>query len=539
MKLLRSSAIIGFFTLLSRLLGLLRDVLMARFLGVGYVSDALFTAFKLPNLFRRIFAEGAFNAAFVPLYARRIEEEGEEAASQFASEAFAALFVIVAALVVVFELTMPIAMNLLGTGLSREVQSGGALTEQLSGAGQVLGLSALPAFDLAVLYAQITMPYLIFMSLGALFCGMLNTRHYFAVAAAAPIMLNIALVGVLGTASAATWSRAQLGLYLSIAMLIAGALQIGLVIWGLRRAGIKIGLQRPRLTPGVKRLFALGLPGAIAAGITQINLMVSHNIATTLQGAASWLNYADRLYQLPLGMIGIAIGVALLPSLSRAIRAGNEDGAADSFNRALEISLALTLPAAIALAVIPHFLVSGLFESGAFSAADTAQTALALRMFAFGLPAFVLIKVLTPAFFARENTHTPMYYAGASAIINASLGALLFFTIGFYGLALATTIAAWVNVALLARRLSQQNDFALDERLRARLPRLFIASLIMGVAVNYIGAYFSPMIGGAILRDIALLLLVCGSGAAFYFAACFALGALRLSELKAAFRKSA
>lgn len=532
MKLLRSSAIIGFFTLLSRLLGLLRDVLMARFLGVGYVSDALFTAFKLPNLFRRVFAEGAFNAAFIPLYARRIEEDGEEAASEFASEAFAALLVVVAALVILFELTMPITMNLLGTGLSRNFQTDGTVS------GHIFGLSALPAFDLAVLYAQITMPYLIFMSLSALFCGMLNTRHYFAIAAAAPIMLNIALVAVLGTASTAQWSRAELGMYLAIAMLIAGALQIGIVIWGLRRAGIKIGLKRPKITPGVKRLFQLGLPGAIAAGITQINLMVSHNIATTLQGAASWLNYADRLYQLPLGMIGIAIGVALLPSLSRAIRAGKETEAVDSFNRALEFSLALTLPAAIALAVIPNFLVAGIFQSGAFSSADTEQTALALRMFAFGLPAFVLIKVLTPAFFARENTRTPMYYAGASAIINATLGALLFFTIGFYGLALATTVAAWVNVILLARRLTSQKDFALDSRLRARLPRLIMASLIMGVAVYYIGRYFNPMIGGTVFRDIGLLLLVCGLGAGVYVIACFAFSALRISELKAAVKKS-
>jgi len=341
-KLIKSTAIIGAFTLISRFLGLARDILMARFLGAGLVTDALFTAFKLPNLFRRVFAEGAFNAAFVPLYARRLEEGGDEDAAQFASEALSALLVITVFLVVIFELTMPVAMNLLGAGLSRDSIDG-----------------APAAFDLAVLYGQITMPYLIFMSLAALFSGVLNTRHYFAVAAAAPIFLNILLVGVLITKPAMGWDKVDLALYLSVAMTISGALQVGLVVWGVRRAGVKIGLQRPRMTPGVKRLFQLGLPGAAAAGITQINLMVSHNIATTQANAPSWLNYADRLYQLPLGMIGIALGIALLPALSRALRAGDNEGAGNSMNRALEISAFLTLPAAFALAVMPEFLIAG------------------------------------------------------------------------------------------------------------------------------------------------------------------------------------
>jgi len=511
-KLIKSTAIIGAFTMMSRVLGLIRDVLMARFLGAGLVTDALFTAFKLPNLFRRVFAEGAFNAAFVPLYARRLEEEGDGAANQFASEALSALLVVTAILVIAFELTMPWAMNLLGAGLSR------------TPVGEVPA-----AFDLAVLYGQITMPYLIFMSLAALFSGVLNTRHYFAVAAAAPIALNVLWVGVLVSAPAAQWSQTQLALYLAVAMTISGAL---------RRAGVKIGLRRPRMTPGVKRLFQLGLPGAAAAGITQINLMVSHNIATTQANAPSWLNYADRLYQLPLGMIGIAMGIALLPALTRALRAGDDAGAGDSLNRALEISMFLTVPAAVALAVMPDFLIAGLFQSGAFSASDTEQTAKALRMFAFGLPAFVLIKVLTPAFFARENTRTPMVYAGVSAIINVALGASLFFTVGFFGLALATSVAAWANVILLARTLFKSGHLTLDTRLKNRLPRIAIASIIMGVAVGALTHYFGGNIGGKVLADMAWLLAVSVAGLVVYAAAALAIGAIRKSDIRSAFLKS-
>ena len=521
MKLIKSTAIIGAFTLISRFLGLARDILMARFLGAGPVTDALFTAFKLPNLFRRVFAEGAFNAAFVPLYARRLEEGGEADANQFASEALSALLVIIVALVVAFELTMPIAMNLLGAGLTRTP------------------VGDMPAtFDLAVLYGQITMPYLIFMSLAALFSGILNTRHYFAVAAAAPIFLNILLVSVLITQPAMAWSKVELALYLAVAMTLSGALQVGLVVWGVRRAGVKIGLQRPRMTPGVKRLLQLGLPGAAAAGITQINLMVSHNIATTQANAPSWLNYADRLYQLPLGMIGIALGIALLPALSRALRAGDSAGAGNTLNRALEISAFLTLPAAVALAVMPEFLIAGLFQSGAFSASDTAQTAKALRMFAFGLPAFVLIKLLTPAFFARENTKTPMIYAGISAVINLALGATLFFTVGFYGLALATSIAAWANVILLARTLFKSGHLALDARLKAKLPRIAMACAIMAIGVWFLAGHFSGQIGGRVIKDLGLLALVSAGGFAVYMLAAVPLGAISKSDIKTAFRKS-
>ncbi|MDB2437478.1 murein biosynthesis integral membrane protein MurJ [Hellea sp.] len=522
MRLLKSTAIIGSLTLVSRLLGLVRDVLIARFLGAGLVSDAFFTAFKLPNVFRRMFAEGAFNAAFVPLYARRIEEEGEAAADEFAKEAMAALFVMVAGIVILFELTMPWSLSIIGYGLDKAVDP-------------EMGISP---YYLAVVYAQITMPYLIFMSMTALFSGILNTRNHFALAAAVPIVLNIFMITALFTAGLAEWGQRYIGYILSAAITVSGFVQMALVIWGCKKAGVKVGFKRPRLTPGVKRLVILGVPGLLSAGITQINLLVSHSIATMQKGAASWLTYADRLYQLPLGMIGIAMGVALLPALSRRLRANDQTGARTTLNRAIEIAAFLTLPAAFALAVIPQFLIGGLFERGAFTAETTEQVALALRMFAYGLPAFVMLKILTPAFFAREDTKTPMIFAGLSAFINVTLGVYLFFTIGFYGLALATSVAAWVNVVCLAWLLLKDESFTPDTRLLSRIPRIVLASAAMAVALIAIATPAAKYLTGNFAKDFIVLGAVCGIGFVIYAAAAALLRAFDMSDIRDALKRS-
>ncbi len=520
MKLLRSTAVIGSLTLVSRLLGLIRDILIARFLGAGVVSDAFFTAFKLPNVFRRMFAEGAFNAAFVPLYAKRIEQDGEAAADGFASEAAAALFFVVAILVIAFELTMPWALNIIGYGLAKTPNAAG-----------------ITPYDLAVLYAWLTMPYLLFMSMTALFSGVLNTRNHFALAAGVPIVLNILMIGTLIAAGGLQWSQRNIGLSLSGAITVSGAVQMGLVIWGCRKAGVKFGLRRPRFTPGVRRLVILGVPGIISAGITQINLLVSHVIATTQESAASWLTYADRLYQLPLGIIGIAMGVALLPTLSRSIRAGDEAGAKTSLNRGIEISLFLTLPAAVALYVIPDFLISGIYQRGAFTAETTAQVAKALRWFALGLPAFVLLKVLTPAFFARENTRTPMIWAGVSAVINVSLGFTLFHKIGFHGLALATSVAAWVNVIGLSVLLRRSGDLTPDARLLRGLPRMMAASAIMGAGLWWVNARLPELGAKNILLDFVWLGGVALSGFILYVVAATLLRAYDPADIGKAFSR--
>ena len=312
-----------------------------------------------------------------------------------------------------------------------------------------------------------------------------------------------------------------------------------LVFWSCRKAGVTFGFHLPRYTPAVRPLVTLGIPGIISAGITQINLLVSHFIATSQASAASWLTYADRLYQLPLGMIGIAMGVALLPSLSRSIRAGREGEAKTTLNRGIEISLFLTLPAAVALYVIPDFLISGLYQRGAFTAETTVQVAKALRWFALGLPGFVLLKVLTPAFFARENTKTPMVWAGISAAINLSLGYALFLTIGFHGLALATSIAAWVNVLGLSVLLIHSGDLTLDARLKKHLPRIALASAVMGGALWWTRQHLPDLGASNIFIDFIWLIGVTGAGVLVYALAATLLRAYDLADIGRAFSKSA
>ncbi len=521
MRLLRSTAIIASLTLVSRVLGLVRDMLVARYLGAGGVSDAFFTAFKLPNVFRRMFAEGAFNAAFVPLYAKRIEQDGDAAADQFASEAASALVGTVAIIVVAFQLTMPISLNVIGFGLDR-----------------VAGADGVSPFQLAVTYALVTMPYLLFMSVTALFSGVLNTRDHFAIAAAVPILLNLCMISALVAAPRFGLDQRGIGLALTFAITISGFLQAAVVVWGAKRAGFKLTLKRPRLTPGVRRLLTLGIPGIISAGITQINLLVSHNIATTQDKAASFLTYADRLYQLPLGMIGIAMGVALLPTLSRSLRAGRDTDAMESMNRAVELSMLFTLPAAVALFTIPEPLISGLYERGAFTADTTEQVARALRWFALGLPAFVLLKVLTPAFFARENTRTPMVWAGVNAVINVVVGYALFRQIGFEGLAIGTAVAAWANVVGLSLILRRDRHLVLDRRLITRLPRIVLAALAMGAFLWWAVRFVPDLSQTGILIDLLALLLITGAGAAVFAVAATALRAYGLADVKGAFRKS-
>lgn len=522
MRLLRSTAIIGSLTLVSRVLGLVRDMLIATFLGAGVISDAFFTAFKLPNVFRKMFAEGAFNAAFIPLYARRLEEEGEESADAFAKEALSALLVVVAFLVIAFEATMPWSLSIIGFGLDKAVDHN----------------TGISPYYLAVVYAQITMPYLVFMSLTALYSGILNTRNHFALAAAVPIVLNLFMIITLFALGFSGYNQKTIGYFLTIAITLSGFVQMSLVIWGCRKAGVKIGLKRPQITPGVKRLFFLGIPGLLSAGITQINLLVSHAIATMEKSAASWLTYADRLYQLPLGIIGIAMSVALLPTLSRRLRSGDEVGAKVTLNRAVEIAAFFTIPAAFALATIPNFLLGALFERGAFTAFTTNQVSMALEMFAYGLPAFVLLKVLTPAFFARENTKTPMIFAAISAVVNITLGLYLFINIGFQGLALATSVAGWVNVIALTLVLKKNGYFTPDNRLLTRVPRIIIASAIMSLAISFVAPFVERILYGNLIFDMLSLLFVCFLGLLVYSLSAALLRAFDLSDIRDALKRS-
>ncbi len=466
MSLLRNFATVGGATAVSRVLGFGRDIMMAAALGTGPVADAFFVAFRFPNLFRRLFAEGAFNAAFVPLFTRALEEGGETAARRFGSESLSALLTVLLIFIALAEIAMPILMYALAPGFSDDPEK----------------------FDLAILLTRIAFPYLALASLLALFSGILNARGKFAAAAFAPALLNvvfiIALAIILLTDHAETRDA---GILLSWVVLIGGVAQLFTVIWAARDAGIDLRILRPRLTPGVRRLGRLVLPGALAGGVTQINIVVGTIIASLSAGAVSYLYYADRVYQLPLGIVGIAIGVVLLPDIARQLQSGNETSANETQNRALEFSIALTLPAAIALAVVAEPIIQVLFERGAFTAADTRETSAALIAFATGLPAFVLVKVFQPAFFAREDTKTPMWFAGISVVVNIAGSLALFSSLEHVGIAIATSAAGWVNAGLLAWRLRRDGTFVIDAAARRRLPLILLAALLMGVAL-YFGA---------------------------------------------------
>ena len=370
---------VGSWTLLSRVAGLLRDLMLAAYLGTGVVAEAFQAAFALPNLFRRFFAEGAFNLAFVPLYSKKIES-GEDP-EKFASEALSVLAGMLIILTLLAQLFMPYLVYAMASGFYED-----------------------PRFDLAVSLGRIVFPYVLFISLAALLSGILNARGNFAAAAAAPVMLNVVLIAAMALAGFMGW---DLGQSLSWGVVVAGIAQFALVFVAVKNLGIQFKLRLPKLTPDIKRLFILAVPAVLTGGVIQINLLVGRNVASNTEGAFAWLYYADRLYQLPLGVVGIAIGIVLLPSLARNLQAGETQLGQNSFNRALEFALALTVPATVALAIVPIPLISVLFERGAFTSADSIATASALMIYAIGLPAFVLQKILQPLYFARENTKTP------------------------------------------------------------------------------------------------------------------------------------
>ncbi|MHA6287840.1 murein biosynthesis integral membrane protein MurJ [Maricaulis sp. CAU 1757] len=514
MRLLRSTAVVGLFTSASRVLGFVREMLLAAALGAGAVTDVFLTAFQFPNLFRRIFAEGAFNSAFVPLYAGKLEGDGIDEATAFARQVMSVLLTSMLILVIGAQIAMPWLMYALGPGFVSDP-----------------GL-----FGLAVLLTQITMPYLLLMSLSAMLSGVLNSHGKFAVTSAAPVVLNLTLIGIMVFSDA---GGEQLALYLSIGITGSGVLQTIWLLAACRTLGLRLSLRLPRISNDVKRLVILGVPGAVAAGVTQINILVTSSIATLQEGARSWLYFADRLYQFPLGVVGIAMGVVLLPTLSGRVRAGDVQGASNAMNRALEVSMALTLPAAAALATIPEYIVVGVFQNGRFTSADADMVALALRAFAIGLPAFVLIKVLSPGFFARQDTMTPMKFASISVVINLVLGLGLFFgPLGFLGLAVATSVAGWTNMLLLAITLHRRDLLQPDARLLHKLPRILLAAALMSgfllVAQHYAGWITALLFGSTLIS----LLFVCAAGAGVFGLAALTTGALRVAEVRAALKRS-
>jgi putative peptidoglycan lipid II flippase len=508
MALFRSIATVGGFTMGSRVLGFVRDILIAAALGAGPAADALFVAFKFPNLFRRLFAEGAFNAAFVPIFAGLLEREGPDAARRFADSALSVLLWTLLVVVVVVELAMPWAMMGFAPGF----------------------LSAPDKFDLAVLLTRITFPYLLFVSLVSLMAGVLNSLGRFAAAAATPILLNLCLIAAVLAIGPLTPTPAHA---LAWGMAVAGVLQAAWLFWRCARAGVRLSLPRPRLTGDVRNLLRRVVPGAIGAGVYQVNLLVDTVIASFLPtGSISFLFYADRVNQLPLGVVGVAVGTALLPLLSRQLRAGEAAAAADSQNRALEFALLLTLPAAVALAVIAEPVITVLFQRRAFDAAAALATGQALAVYAVGLPAYVLVKALSPGFFARGDTATPVKIAAGCMVVNLVLNLVLMGPFLHVGIAMATVVSAWINAMLLGTLLYRRGHLALDRRLRSRLPRIALSSAVMGGLLWLGQGALDGALGGAPPERIGALAALVAGGLLAFAGLAHVSGAARFGELR-------
>ncbi|HEV2748586.1 MAG TPA: murein biosynthesis integral membrane protein MurJ [Allosphingosinicella sp.] len=522
MSLLKATGTIGGLTMVSRVAGFARDMILARVLGAGLAADAFFLAFQLPNIFRRLFAEGAFSAAYVPMFSRRLHAEGgRDSAEEFSSDVlsvFVPLLIVFAAL---FELAMP-----------------GVIWLMASEYQDVPG-----KFELAVVLARITFPYIILISLVSLLTGILNSLSRFAPGASFPVFLNLVLIAGLfiGDGLRGDTGNDELVAYvLAISVAVGGVIQLLWMWFWTKRARVKLRLRFPKVTPEVKELGIIILPAVFGAGVYQINQLVQLFFVTRLEeGALSYLNFADRLNQLPLGIIGVALGTAILPTLSRFIGGDNKEGADRIQSDAIELSMLLTLPAAAALAVCAHPFVTAFFQGGRFDAHDAEVTANVVTALVTGLPAYVLIKVLTPGYFARKDTKTPVYAALAALAVFVLFNLLFIERFGIVGLAAATAAGAWLNSFLLYVILVRRGHYRIDGKLGARLLRQFVAAAamvgILWLLRDSLGGAFE---GSVAERAVAIAALV-GAGALVYFGVAFAIGAVDKERLSMFERKKA
>jgi putative peptidoglycan lipid II flippase len=495
---------VGAWTMASRVMGLIRDLLIADVLGAGPISDAYFVANRLPNLFRRLFGEGAFNSAFVPVFSGLLVTEGEDVARGFTEEAAAALAFWLLILTVLGEIFMRPFLHLMAAGFTDD-----------------------PAkFELTVVLARLAFPYLLLICLAALLSGVLNAMNRFVAAAAAPLLYNAfaiaamyALVPFVPTAGHA----------LAIGVSASGVAQLALLYWAVRRSGLKLHLPRPRMTPRMRLLLRRMAPGLVGAGVTQLSLAVDTVIGTYLpEKSVSFMYYADRINQLPLGVLGTAVSTALLPLLARQVSAGRQDLALGSLNRALEYAMLLTFPAAAALSIIADPILQVLFVHGAFTHADATMSAQSLAAYAAGLPAFVLIKVLGPGFFARGDMATPVKIGTGILVLNIALSLALMHPLKHVGPPLATTLAMTVNFLLLATLLLRRGYFVPDRLLWSRMARMCVATAAMSLGLWALRDRLVPVPGLHV--SILSLAVMVGSGMAAYGAAAAALGLMRVAR---------
>ena len=511
MSLYRNFINVGAMTTGSRILGFIRDALVAAVLGTGPAADAYLAAFRFPNLFRRLFAEGAFNTAFIPLFAKSLEQEGMEPARLWAGRIISWLTVVVFTVTVLVEIFMPWILPLFVPGFLDD-----------------------PAkFDLTVLLTRICFPYLMCMSLMAAYAAVLNGLGRFTASSFAPILLNVVMIAFMLPLALYHNTDVETAVWIAVGTLAGGIAQLWMVYAAIRRAKFVPPFKWPKFDAEVRRFWVLAVPAVLTGGITQINIFIGTIIASGAPSAIAYLYYADRLYQLPLGIIGIAIGTVLLPELARHLKGGRDREADAAQNQSLLISMLLSMPAATALIAIAYPIVRVLFQHGAFDANATVQTADTLIWFSVGLPAYVLIRVLQPGFFAREDTLTPTWFAGVSAATNIVISLVLFPFLQHVGIAIATSVAAWANAVLLAIWLARRGHFRLPAEDWRRHGLVVACSVVMGAVLYALSLPLAPFFAphAHIVVQLIALAFLCGVGLVLYFVLVHVTGAQPLGLL--------
>lgn len=499
MALFRSFFTTSFYIAISRVLGFIRDVIIAQYVGVSMLSDAFFAAFRLPNFFRRVFAEGAFNSAFVPIFVEKLENK--EQALSFIRNIFSILLYILLIFTLIFQIFMPFFMKLLFPGFFENAVKS----------------------ELLINLSRITIFYLLFISLVSLCCGILNSIGKFAIPASAPIILNGTLIAAIFIFGNITPNYAYA---LSWGVFVAGILQFLWLFIFTAKAGFLIYPKLPKLDHTTKKFFKKILPGIIGANVMQINLLIDSIFASLIMGAMSYLYYADRVNQLPLAMIGIAIGIALLPALSNKIKNGHFNDAIKLQNLALEVGLILVIPAATALALLSNEIISTLFERGKFGHSQTKFVAQALAIYACGLPSYVLVKVMEPSFFSRGDTKTPMKIAIICLINNVICNFLFFsFNFGYIGIVLSSVISTYLNLFLLLLLLIKKNHFKFEQDFLQKLIKILIPAAIMMLILITIKSFLAQNYN---LNKIYELIIIISSGLISYGIASYFCGSLKI-----------
>jgi len=506
MNLIASTSTFSFFTLISRILGYVRDILIAIFLGTSFLADAFFVAFRLPNTFRRLFAEGTFNAAFIPSYAGALAKNKIEA-DNFAKNVFNLLFIILLFFVLVAEIFMPQLIFLIAPGFYKDPEK----------------------LKLAVDLSRITFPFLFFICLASFFGAILNSYNKFAAAAAAPIILNVILIGSLFFSQ---WVNISDVLILSYAVSLAGFLQLIVLLFFVRKNFKPILSIKIKIDEQIKLFFRKLLPSIFSSGVTQINILVGTIIASFQAGAVSYLYYADRVYQMNLAVAGIAVGTVMLPELSKHVKNNNSELITNLQNRALELCLFLSVPAAVALVLASDQIITSLFGYGSFDNVSVINTAIALTFFAFGVPAFSILKIFSNFFFARNDTKTPFYLSVVSVTLNIMISVSLFSRFGFIIIPIATSISSWINVLMLYYFIKKRDLHIFDSKFIYKFPRMILSVVVMGIVLYLLLGFFSDKFDyNESWKFIYLFIIVIVSLISYFLISNFS-GAFKFKDIK-------